>query len=68
MPRGIPCCFHGVAEFVDGGCAQSATGDVEVAVPVLVVVTSCKDSGMVDGDGASLVALPAAAAIPSRSG
>jgi len=58
----IPCCFHGAAAFVDGGCAQAATGDVEVAVPVPVVVTSCEDSGMVDGDGASLVALP------SRSG
>jgi len=33
-----------------------------------VVMTSCDDSGMVDGDGASLVVLPAAAALPSRSG
>ena len=57
-----------MAAFVDGVCAQAATGDVEVAVPVPVVVTSCEDSGMVDGDGASLVALPAAAALPSRSG
>ena len=54
--------------FVDGDCAQAATSDVEVAVPVPVVVTSWEDSGMVDGDGASLVALPTAAALPSRSG
>ena len=57
-----------MAAFVDGGCAQAATGDVEGAVPVPVVMTSCEDSGMVDGDGASLVALPAASAFPSRSG
>ena len=30
----------GTTSFVDGGCAQAATGDVEVAVPVLVVVSA----------------------------
>ena len=55
-----------MTSFGDEGCAQAATGDVEVAVPV--VVMSCEDSGMVDGDGALLAALPAAAALPSRSG
>ena len=57
-----------MTSFGDEGCAQAATGDVEVAVPMPVVVTSCEDSGMVDGDGASLVALPAAASLSSRSG
>jgi len=64
LPRGIPCCFHGVAvegsgtiSFVDGGSAQAATGGVDVwlrggGLPVASGTTSV---GRLVGVGATLL-------------